>query len=216
MKTLVFSDSHLGKNFEERKFKFLTKIITHADRVIINGDFWEGKVISFQNFIYSPWHHLFPLLKKKKAVYIFGNHDNQNLTNAKTYLFSDIQIKRYELKSNGSVFIFEHGNRFFPTLGEKINVKSKTFFDVFENLENFLVRNFNKKVFDFFGREINGIVKKKVGELQPNHYFVCGHTHLAEIDEENRFLNCGLIKHGLGQYLIIEDGLFDLREEWYD
>ena len=64
MKILVFSDTHLSSTFEEKKFNLLKEIISRADRVIINGDFWEGYLISFKEFLDSRWKELFPLLKK--------------------------------------------------------------------------------------------------------------------------------------------------------
>ncbi|KUK82735.1 MAG: Metallo-dependent phosphatase, partial [Microgenomates bacterium 39_6] len=77
MKTLIFSDTHLTDRLDPKKMAFLKKIINKADQVIINGDFWDGAFISFDQFLSSPWQELFSLLKKKQTIYIYGNHDKK-------------------------------------------------------------------------------------------------------------------------------------------
>ncbi len=54
MKTLIFSDTHLTNKPDPKRMAFLKKIINEADRVIINGDFWDGVFISFDQFLSSP------------------------------------------------------------------------------------------------------------------------------------------------------------------
>ena len=99
MRYLIFSDTHLTPKYEPKKFAVLKNAIEQADRVIINGDFWEGFVCTFNEFVESPWSkELFPLLKKKKAVYLFGNHDRESLANERASLFSDKQMKKYSFK----------------------------------------------------------------------------------------------------------------------
>jgi predicted MPP superfamily phosphohydrolase len=120
MKILVFSDTHLTHVFEEKKYVFLKKVIESADQVIINGDFWDGYLTSFDAFISSRWNNLFPLLKQKKAVYIFGNHDKACFSDKRTSFFSDIQTKKYSFV-DGMTFYFEHGNTLLPSIDEKTN-----------------------------------------------------------------------------------------------
>ena len=100
MNILVFSDTHLYLPFDGKKFNFLKKIISDSDQVIINGDFFDDYMISFDEFIKSPWNQLFPLLKKKKAIYIFGNHDQEKFSDKRTEQFSDSQKIRYKLIIN--------------------------------------------------------------------------------------------------------------------
>lgn len=66
MRVLVFSDTHLTKAFDDKKCEFLKKIISDSDQVIINGDFWDGYIISFDEFLKPEWACLFPPLKAKK------------------------------------------------------------------------------------------------------------------------------------------------------
>ena len=111
MNILIFSDTHLYLPFNEKKYNFLKKIIEKSDRVIINGDFFDDYMISFDDFLNSPWNGLFPLLKTKKTVYIYGNHDKRSFSDKRADLFSDIQAERYKIKTQDKTFIFEHGHK---------------------------------------------------------------------------------------------------------
>jgi hypothetical protein len=53
------------------------------------------------------------------------------------------------------------------------------------------------------------------GQFKANEYFVCGHTNFAEIDLKRNFINSGFVKHGIGRYLIINEGKVSLHEERY-
>ena len=218
MDILVFSDSHLSLPFEEKKYKFLENIISQADQVIINGDFWDGYLVSYKQFIESPWRHLFPLLKQKQAIYIFGNHDKKTFADKTMYLFSAAQTLRYELKIKEITYIFEHGHRLAP-LGDKglllppnKPVKMVKYTDKIEKL--FIRRTGSKyqKLLKINNRRIKKKLKK---ELKPNEYYVCGHTHSAEVDYKNRFINTGVIKHGLAQYMWFKNNTLYVKQEKY-
>jgi len=77
MKILVISDLHLTTRFDEKKCEFLEKLINRADKVIINGDFWEAYDLKINSFISSKWNKLFKYLKKNNSIYLFGNHDKK-------------------------------------------------------------------------------------------------------------------------------------------
>src|SRR3990167_6496286 len=123
MKILVFSDSHLYLPFDEKKFQFLKKIIIDADRVIVNGDFFDNYMIDFNRFIASPWRQLFPYLLQKRAIYIYGNHDKRIYSNPKVNLFSVIQAERYKIKTANKTFIFEHGHKIRVTPDAKWKIE---------------------------------------------------------------------------------------------
>lgn len=218
MKILVFSDTHLGSSFDEKKFHFLKNLIEKADKVIINGDLWEGYSMSFERFVNSPWKHLFPLLKRKKTIYLFGNHDKKLQSDERVSLFSDTQSNKYVYKPNGIAFVIEHGNRLWNAgdEGKKRDKVVESTTIAVDLIEHIITRKLGKKMTKFLLQRFNNIIKKKAtAELQKNEVFICGHTHLAEYDKKNRFINTGIIRHGLAQYMIIEDGKIKIHEEWY-
>lgn len=219
MKILVFSDTHLSPRFEEKKFRFLESIIKKAEQVIINGDFWEGYTCSFEQFIASPWKHLFPLLKKKKTIYLTGNHDKKIFLNKKAQLFSSLVTSTLPLKQKKISLSIEHGNRLSPSWDDEIGLKKPPVLAIkaFEIFERMVVKNWGKKgLFTFFSR-FNKKIKNQIQKTSvKNTIHLLGHTHCAEIDLKNRLVNSGIIRHGLGQYIIIENGNIIQKEEWYD
>jgi len=216
MKTLIFSDSHLSKKFEQSKFDLLKKIISSADRVIINGDFWEGYNCTFKQFINSPWNKLFPLLKKRKTVYIYGNHDKKKYSNINVKLFSEVQVQKYKFRSGDKTFYLEHGDRLVPLWDDYLPRYPKLLNNFMDKIEWLMFKVFGKIHLYVFFRLLNKRAKKLVrGKYKRNEYLVCGHTNFAEIDLKRNFINSGFIKHGIGQYLIVEDGEITAHEERY-
>ena len=110
MKTLIISDTHLYHVFDKRKFFLLKKLFSSVDQVILNGDFWDGYRTTFDTFVSSPWKELFPLLKKKGAIYIYGNHDRKNFSDERTSLFSIIQKSNHLLTVDKQTYHIEHGH----------------------------------------------------------------------------------------------------------
>jgi UDP-2,3-diacylglucosamine pyrophosphatase LpxH len=154
MKTLIFSDTHLSLPFEEKKYNFMRGIIEPADRVIINGDFWEGHLIKFEQFIHSPWKNLFPLLKQKNTIYIYGNHDEELMTDKRVQLFSDEQFDKYEIQLKRKKLIVEHGDRlaYLPHLGQFFTKRSSTF-------EKVMTRKTGSKFHKMVGGRLNKKIK---------------------------------------------------------
>ncbi len=219
MNILVFSDTHLGSLFEEKKFNFLSALIDQVDRVIINGDFWEGYGTSFDRFVNSPWKQLFPKLKAKQAIYIFGNHDRQILSDKRTALFSKIQTDRFALKPNGTRFIFEHGHRLCPIMDEPSPPSKRLVVATYltGKAEEIMTITNNKAIKRFLLGKYNNIIKRKLKkELSDNEVLICGHTHLSEFNIKERFVNTGIVRHGLAQYLLIQNGHLYPKEEWYE
>lgn len=223
MNILVFSDTHLYLPFDEKKFNFLKKIISDADQVIINGDFFDDYMISFEDFINSPWKQLFPLLKNKKAVYIFGNHDQQKFSDSRLNLFSDFQVSNYLLATSHYSLLFTHGHQFRKTAD--LSIKK-----LFKPFVSFVVRfahGFRQLMINIFGRNFllfrfayrNKATKEKaIKTIKDNEFIIVGHNHWGEVDEKKHFACCGSILYGFAQYLTIdsESGKITLHEEWYD
>ncbi|MFA5770542.1 MAG: metallophosphoesterase [Patescibacteria group bacterium] len=222
MNILVFSDTHLYLPFDKKKFDFLKRIINDSDQVIINGDFFDDYMISFEDFINSPWKQLFPLLKNKKAVYIFGNHDQEKFSDQRLNLFSDVQASIYQLSTINYQLVFTHGQQFRKTADLFIKELFKPFVSLVvriahhkrQNLVNIFGRNFLK--FRFAYRNI-ATKEKAIKTIKSNEFIIVGHNHWAEVDEKNHFACCGAILYGFAQYLTIDSttGKIILHEEWY-
>lgn len=223
MKSVIFSDTHLTTKFHTKQFLFLKKIITSADQVIIAGDFWEGKRITFDEFLNSKWSTLFPLLKNKKTIYIYGNHDPKRKMDERVKLFSNVQADHYQFKQGNTTFIIKHGHQFkikfynLTGLAHRYPIFNYFFMHyVHENAEHFLTKLFGRRILQvLFGNENRKIKKWAAKNLRDNEVLICGHTHASEVNLENRFINTGLIRHGIGQYVLIENGKPQLKNEAY-
>lgn len=219
---LVFSDTHLYLPFDEKKFNFLKKIISESDQVIINGDFFDDYMISFEEFINSPWNKLFPLLKNRHAIYIFGNHDQQKFSDSRFNLFSDLQVPNYSLTTIHYSLLFSHGSEFRKT-ADLLVPKS------FKPLVSFVIRMahiFRQVMVNIFGRNFFRLrfayrnittSQKAVKTIKDNEFIIIGHNHWGEVDEMKRFACDGAILYGFAQYLTIDSdtGKLTLHEKWY-
>ncbi len=212
MKILVFSDTHLTDKFDGAKYEFLKKIINEADQVIINGDFWDGYLTTFDKFISSKWQTLFPLLKSKDTVYIYGNHDKEELANEKVNLFSNIQAKKYQIKLGKEQFVFEHGDRIIISgdkkIGQKILLYCLTRLVQFTHgliiRSNFLSKQSQKRFFVKVSKKMAKLIN--IERKNEDYFFIAGHSHGQMIDYDKKYANSGFIQHGIAHYLIIEDG----------
>lgn len=223
MNILIFSDTHLYLPFDQKKFDFLKKIIGESDQVIINGDFFDSYMNTFDEFIKSPWKQLFPLLKKKGAVYLFGNHDLEKVSDNRTGLFSISQKNRHLLMLDGKKIFFEHGHLTRPTLDVRFHFSWQV--KHFGMLVGHIIRNLFVKIFGklavriLFGHLNAGSKKyiKNTYKPKDNEFFIIGHNHFGEIDEENCFAASGMILYGFAQYLTIDSvtAKITLHEEWY-
>ena len=223
MNIIVFSDTHLYLPFDVKKFNYLKKTINSVDQVIINGDFFDGYMINFEDFVNSRWNKLFPLLKSKKAIYIYGNHDKKIFSNKEVNRFSDIQADRYKLKIKNKVYIFEHGQKTRPTPDTMFKLSWKNMhygMIVVHFVRNLIIKIFGKFiVLLMFGRLNKGSKKiiKKLYKPKSNEFYIIGHNHFGEVDEKNHFAASGMILYGFAQYLTIDStAKITLHEEWYE
>ena len=221
MKTIVISDVHLTKKFDKAKFEFLKKTAESVDQIIINGDFWDHYVTSFDTFVKSEWKRLFPILRAKGAIYINGNHDKKKWTDDRVDLFCRLNVEQYRLENNSNSILIEHGNRIIPSIDEKaiarfsvgpINFMAAKTRNALEKIGYVILGDKFFKLEKKANRSIKKYIQKN---LKPNEILITGHTHLAEFDPENRFINSGLVRHGFGQYVLIEDNRIRLITENY-
>jgi len=215
MKILVLSDTHLTPRFEQKKFDFLENIIQKSDSVIINGDFWDGYLTNFDAFIHSKWNSLFPLLKKKQTVYIYGNHDQKTFSDERVSLFSIKQLDQYTLISNGIEYHIEHGNRLIPSIDDIFYQPKKLIY--IETLLFSYYEEFITHVFKHSSRIWGVLLNNKLKRDSKKHgiFYIYGHIHFAEFDLKNNFAVSGIFQFGLAQYLLIEDGCIIPKSEWY-
>lgn len=225
MNILVFSDTHLYLPFDQKKFEFLKKIISESDQVIINGDFFDDYMISFADFIKSPWSQLFPLLKNKKAIYIFGNHDQEIFSDKRTSLFSVKRTSEYRIKINDKIFVFTHGQQFRKTAD--LSIKNMDSFMPLVTLIMNIAHKVRQIMVNIFGRNFLSLrfayrniatKEKAIKIIKENEFIIVGHNHWAEVDEKNRFACNGAILYGFAQYLTVDSStsMITLHEEWYD
>jgi predicted MPP superfamily phosphohydrolase len=214
---LVFSDTHLTKSFDQKKFDFLYKIINESDLVIINGDFWDSWFCSFEDFINSKWNTLFPKLLEKNAVYIYGNHDQVNNCNDNVNLFSKFASDSLNFTCSNLTFRIEHGHKLTAskrgpliefygnllTLTKQWGIEKTThkFIHSLEILGRYI---FGYKILheNKIGRNSNNLMKGNYPEM----FLICGDTHFPELDINNNYGNAGAIIYGFASYIVIENG----------
>jgi predicted phosphodiesterase len=206
MRTLIFSDTHLTSQFDTIKFSFLVGLFKKYDQLIMNGDFWDGYEVRFSTFIQSQWKDLFPYMREK-TIYLYGNHDRREWTK-NPELFSREQHDSYILGVGKKELMIEHGHKISPS------------FDIsYPKLSYVLSSFFSSRHFPF-GRELRGYeniqMKKYVKEhLTQNQILVCGHSHIAENNKKQRYINTGLIDNGIATYLSVDENKLTFTSETY-
>ena len=217
MKTLIVSDIHLTHIFDEKKFLYLEKLFSSFDKIILNGDFWDGYNTTFDRFIDSKWKKLFPLLKSKKAVYLYGNHDQKKFSDERVSLYSHEQKDSHVIDFNSLTYHIEHGHMIYPSI-DGILPLSRKFFGylnfIFQRFEHLFVR-YLRSPHNFVLSQANRTIKKRLKIKKFSCWYLCGHTHFAEIDTKNTFANSGFIQYGKATYLIADSSGLSLRTEWY-
>lgn len=204
-KVVIISDTHLTKKFSPAKFELLKKIITDGDQLIINGDLWEGFGMTAQEFIDSPWKQLFPLFKEKEAVYLTGNHDPQDTEVNYGQLIKEI-APIYEFSQNGVDFYVAHGDYLDSTLDMRHPNWPKWILNFGSVVERLLISLIGRPYLKSY-RKSNNKIKQWHETNYAEKWLICGHSHLPEIDVQNKFANSGIfLRPGLASYLIIAKG----------
>lgn len=216
MKTLIVSDVHLYHVFDEKKFLFLKELFSSADRIILNGDFWDAYRTTFDAFVSSPWKELFPILRRKNTVYIYGNHDRKPYSDKRVSLFSATQKDNYLLAVGKQVYHIEHGHLLQKPIDHLYPIPKKTLYyvaNILQRLEHILIRMGNPHL-PILKKE-NEKMKEKLRMKKFPYWYVCGHTHYAEIDNENKFANSGFIQFNKASYLIVDTSGISLKAAQY-
>jgi predicted phosphodiesterase len=197
MRFFVFADSHLNTRPDPEFLDWVKFWTDKVDKVIICGDFWDSYFCTLDEFVDSTWkENLFPLLKSKKTVYLYGNHDRKQDNGIKAETFSDQQLEKLDLKIGDRNFHFEHGHKLIPTVDTNINWLGR----LGNYIQNTLSKIFGKAFFNVFSPEtllIEEVWRKK------ESFLVCGHVHFTRTGKNYHVLGPSNFKHMSG--LIIED-----------
>jgi predicted phosphodiesterase len=218
MKTLIFSDTHLTSVFNPLKFDYLRRIITDADHVIINGDFWDRGFATFNQFVHSRWRSLFPLLRSRKAIYLYGNHDQQDWCDQRVAEFSVYQCKEIKLNVGSKQLLVTHGDKITASPELHIPWHSARSFNAqlgsrVEAAGIKLLGNRFQKIGAFSNKSMKLFAQR---HLKESEILVCGHSHLPEWSPDENFINSGINRHGCGQYVLIEDDRLRLVMEYWE
>lgn len=208
---------------EEKKYVFLESIIKNADQVIINGDFWDSDHCTIDEFMVSGWNTLFPLLLKKNAIYLYGNHDAKAACNEKTSQFSIEQKDNHIVRSNGLTFYIEHGHRLDPYVDRKRHTRKMNFVEyLYNKAESLGYKLFGYYSKYFFPDKLHGwLIFREFAKsnYEKGKLFVFGHVHMARDERKNGLIVLGDIKNGYGSYLTITDSTVELKKvryaKWY-
>jgi predicted phosphodiesterase len=213
MKLLVFSDSHLSARFDEAQYNYLYWIISHADKVVINGDFWDRDLCTFNQFVNSEWKRLFPLLLSKDTTYIYGNHDYAGYCDGRVNLFSKHQAEAVDMEVDGRKLHIEHGNK-IALIHQKAK-ESKLHSIIMSDLD-LGTRIISDRIFKtLFGHYNEEMARWAEANLPKDTTLICGHIHIPANERIHQFINTGFNKYGYGQYLLLDDGVFKLMNVRY-
>ncbi len=221
MSTLVISDTHLTKKFDQKLYNKLVELINKHDNIILNGDFWEGLQITFEEFLNSKWNILFPLLKEKKAVYIYGNHDRKIYSDERVALFCEKAAENLQLEINDKKYFLTHGDQLvLPSAKEirsieSVRSKSSVYFEkVCTVIQKYVIKVFGPNTFPEFLNKFTKQERDSIADI--NSIIVCGHSHKQQYKSEMNFVDIGFFNYDWANYLVIdENGSFTLHQESY-
>jgi predicted phosphodiesterase len=225
MKTVILSDTHLTFFFDKGKYQVMEEAISNADRVIINGDFWDGHLVKFNTFVRSRWNKIFPVLSERETIYLYGNHDEERFIDERYKLFASDLRRDYQFESGGRTFHVEHGHELYPLSPiMKLNLPDPVLRPIFQfgwlssQIESagaiMMKWDIYDKAIESKINKINTHVKSNI-EIESDMIHVIGHSHIPEIDLDKNFANSGFMKGGLASYISIEDGDVELIQKTY-
>jgi len=213
---VALSDLHLTPFFNRKKFECLASIIRSADQVAIVGDLWDGHLCTFEEFVRSPWNKLFPLLKERETLYLPGNHDPLEWCDERVNLFSVHQEEAVDLQVGEFHLHLEHGHRILPeiqTLTPEQFRMLHRYCPLIGWVDFLLFRVLlhglgGDRWARFNNRNRIPRLKQRARELaETGKWLVCGHLHLAELDREAKYANCGFVGLGRASYLRVDQDM---------
>lgn len=222
-KTLIISDLHLNNSFDRELSHYIANLVRSVDQVIINGDFWDHYICSFDEFVASEWNQLFPILREKNAIFIYGNHDKAAFSDERVTFFSAKQVVEYTLHSGDKRFIIEHGNRIAPEMDDKHPTLANLFDRFYPRFYFYMMKDlwatrFIHRKFMYPKQEkLDVILQRYFSRLDDATVdgYICGHSHIFAASPTFKYYNSGYFFAGEAHYLIIEDGTISRHSEFY-
>ncbi|MFZ1721762.1 MAG: metallophosphoesterase family protein [Microgenomates group bacterium] len=220
MKTLIFSDTHLSNSFDEHHFNALTSVISDADQVIINGDFWDVYLTSFDDFLASEWQKLFPLLKQKNALYLYGNHDKPEYTDERVALFSSTQAFEHSFVESEKAYTVMHGHLHVPEFDDKFPRLADKFSKHYPKLDKIkkkqtAIGKISRKFDSKYRKRLHKKLVLYANQRESDDILICGHTHFRSVDDSKKYINPGDFRNGWARYVLIENDQLTVVEERY-
>lgn len=203
-KYLILSDLHLGSTDSNPKkiLKFLKSI--EYDTLILNGDIIDGWKLrrggSIRKKEVEVLTYLLNVSKRKKVVYVRGNHDDF-LDHMIPITLGDIEIvDNYEIEVNGKKIFITHGDVFdkitkelkwiayIGDIGYTMLIKLNKIYNRIRNHFGYPYYSFSKEIKHKVKKAVSYIsdFEESLAKLSKHRGYsgvICGHIHHPEIRE---------------------------------
>lgn len=221
MTTLLFSDTHFTPEFSPQLCKLIISLVAKADRVVIHGDFWDAYLTNFEDFLDSPWKVMFPLLKKKHTVYVYGNHDLPQYADKRVGWFSEVTTNQYLMEFSQYKATIMHGHTLLPAFDGRHPWASRVlgnfyFLLVFLHRANlFFLSVLYRSYIARQNLAINTALWRYAEQLPPSHVLIAGHSHIQTASPSQKYYNTGATDVGTFQYgLATKAGISLYTSSW--
>ncbi len=230
--TLILSDTHIGSVFFEKRCRALCDLISKFDQIILNGDFLDD-FWDYEKTIHSSWFELFTILKDKKVIYLFGNHDRDtDEIRRATEDFVDIYSDSYSISVADKELYIMHGHTIYPRPDGILYEEQKTSMGkIMQKIARsiwrwlyplilkirFIIEQYPKTlaklqrpIIQHQNERMKEYAKK---HLLPHQILVCGHSHYREDAREEQFINTGANCYERLEYVSIIDAEIKLKTQ---
>lgn len=217
MRSIIISDIHLGSGVcQAKRFKDFLSMIHEgsilADELIVNGDLFDSW--DFRRLRGSHWKILSKMrhiAKSKKIVWIRGNHDGSS--EMISHLIGLDFLDEYLFESGGKRILILHGDVFDDFISDY-----PIFTKIADNTYRMIQRIYGGSKLAFMAKRRSKTflrcsehVKnraKNYAALKLADIVCCGHTHLAEYDQEGKvkYCNSGCWTESDCHYISINEG----------
>jgi predicted phosphodiesterase len=225
-KTIVISDTHITGLFNKNRYEYLENLISRCDRLILNGDLWSYYTMTFDEFLKSKWGGLFPLMKSKKCIYLYGNHDRKEWCDDRIFQFCDEAHNEYHFKEGGVDLLITHGHLIandsitnetfikYDRIFNKFNKLNQSY-RVYIILQRSLLFLMGESKYAQLYKKLNNPHLEYAKKLPEGTILVAAHTHSPAFLPEKKYINVGFINFGLSFFLHIDNGKLSLESERY-